>query len=379
MPPARRFFVGNWPALFREEFVIAWLYRYDIIAIYPRKGGVVLGKTSSLHRVAIVYLLLFLASTHCVMSSFYVNFSYLDLSAYAFGREKNPYQERIGMMPLLRAAHDSNVLRHITEKLRHAFASHPHSTFKNISSEEVASMAAALACAYLLVIFAAWYGRRNFGKLWWMPAALMIVMLYITQAARYETTVWYPYDFPHILLFGIASILILDGRWQAAFVLFLADIPFRETSIFLAGIAAAVAYSRRQYRQAVAVPLAMFGCWLVFRIGMHHWFQHNPSEIGIHLQAKKQAIFNPAHWPQVMSAFGFLLIPLLLARRYLPRKQQFFLLGAIPGLIVTLIFGVWMETRIFSEWIPVAAVLLTIEFARFLQDEGAKVEAFAVQ
>ena len=336
------------------------------------------GKTSSYpdnaanSRFYVICLLLLLAATHCVISSFYVNFSYLELTAYAYGHEKNPYQERIGMMPVLRAAHDSNLVQHVSAKLRHVFAAHPHSAFKDISSEEVANMVVALACVWLLVFFSAWYGRRNFGRLWWMPAALMIVMLYITQAARYETTVWYPYDFPHILLFGVASILILEGWWQMAFVLYLADIPFRETSIFLAGIVAAVSFGRRQCKQAIVIPLAMFGFWLLFCIGVHHWFQHNLSEIGIHLQAKKQAILNPVHWPQVMSAFGFLLIPLLIGRHYLSRELRFFMLGALPGIIVTLVFGVWMETRIFSEWIPVAAVLLTIEFSRFLQIEYGK-------
>jgi hypothetical protein len=325
----------------------------------------------------LIYLLLFLASTHCVLSNFFVNFSYLDLAAYQRGAAHNPYQERVAMMPLLREAHNSAFAQNFAAKLRKILRVHPHSAFRDVSSEQLASMVTGLVSVYFAVAFAVWYGRRRFARLWWMPAVIILAMLYVTQAARYESAVWFPYDLPQMAVFGIASVLILEGWWPAAFVLFLIDIPIRETSIYLASIAAAVAFSRRQWKQTIALPIAMFACWLLFRIPIHHMFAHNPNELGVDLYSKRQDLLNPVHWPQVASAYGFMLLPLLLGRRYLSREQQIFMVGALPCLIVTLTFAIWHETRVFCEWILAAAVLLTTEFSAYMNNRDPAVLATA--
>jgi hypothetical protein len=88
---------------------------------------------------------------------------------------------------------------------------------------------------------------------------------------------------------------------------------------------------------------------------------------------------NPLHWPQLATAFGFLALPLYFGRRYMWRRQRYLLLGAVPCLLVTLAFGIWLETRIWDEWIVPAAVILAAEFAgRFCSGEIADgAETFA--
>jgi hypothetical protein len=114
-------------------------------------------------------------------------------------------------------------------------------------------------------------------------------------------------------------------------------------------------------RQAAIVSALMLAAWIPFRLYVRHRFAANPSELGIHWHSTLEVILNPLHWPQIASAFGFLLVPLCLANAVLSRAQRAFMAGALPCLLVTLGFGVWPETRIFGEWLLPAAVLLTAE------------------
>ena len=112
----------------------------------------------------------------------------------------------------------------------------------------------------------------------------------------------------------------------------------------------------------------MLAAWIPFRFYIQHRFAGNFSELGIHY---KGVLTNPTHWPQVASAFGFMLIPMCMGNRLLSRPQRAFMLGALPCLLVTLNFGVWPETRIFGEWLLPAAVLMTAEvYQRFIPREA---------
>jgi len=311
--------------------------------------------------VAVGVLLLVLATVHCVASLFFVNYSYLNLKAYAGGTEKMPYQGRMGMMPVLRLAERSPTFVAMTARLDRSFANHPRSAFKSVSVEELASMIAGFASLLVSVGVASVYGWKRFRAAWWLPPVLLLGMLYVTQCARYETTLWYPYDLPHAALFGTACVLVMEGAWIPALFLFLVDMPMRETGIFLVPACLAVGWARGQIRQAATVSTLMVAAWIPFRFYLRHRFEGNPSELGVHYHTILAMIVRPEHWPQIASAFGFLLVPLCLGSKVLSRTQRAFLFGALPGFLVTLGFGVWPETRIFGEWLLPAAVLLTAE------------------
>jgi hypothetical protein len=317
----------------------------------PRRAHLVIG-----------ILLLVLATIHCAASIFFVNYSYLDLKAYAAGTEKLPYQGRIGMMPFLQLAENSPkftaIAAQIDETLR---GHHKRSSFQNITPEVLACMVMALLSLAVSVTVAVFYGIKRFAALWWLPATLLLAMLYVTQGARYESALWYPYDLPHAALFGTACIFILEGAWIPALLIFFIDIPVRETSIFLVSVTLVVAWARNQRRQGLILAALMLAAWIPFRLYVGHRFAANPTETGIHISFILNTIIHPIQWPQTATAFGFLLVPLIFFNRLLSRTQRAFLLGAAPGILVTLAFGVWSETRIFGEWLLPAAVLLTAE------------------
>ncbi len=317
----------------------------------------------------IVYGLLLLAAIHCTLSMFCTNYSYLNLAAYAAGSEQMPYQGRVAMMWVLRlaqhvpavaaAAHaiDDSLQRH-----------HKNSRLVGLTPEELVCMVVGLISMLTIICAAIWYGHRSFRRLWWLPATLALVMFYVTYAARYETTLWYPYDLPHYAAFGLACLAILEGAWWPVILLFAIDTPIRETAIYLAPVSFAVAWARGEKKQGALLVGAMIALWIPFRLYVNRAFAHNGSEAGIHYHRLRDSLLGPMHWPQTASAFAFLLIPLWWGRSRLSRARRSFLQAALLCILATLAFAVWSETRVFDEWILAMAVLLTAECATWFGD-----------
>jgi hypothetical protein len=316
--------------------------------------------------------LLFLASIHCTVSMFCSNYSYLDLTAYASGAELMPYQGRVAMMWILRAAKHSAGITAAAQAIDNDLrARHKHSALIGLTPEKLVCMGAGFVSMLMMTCTAIWYGQRRFRQLWWLPATLMLIMFYVTYAARYETALWYPYDLPHFAVFGIACLAILEGAWWPAIILFAIDMPIRETAIFLALVSFAVAWARGERKKGVFLAGSMFALWVPFRLYIARVFAHNGSETGVHYHRLRESVMNPIHWPQTLSAFGFLLIPLWWGRKRLSRVQRYFLLGTIPCLLATLAFAVWSETRVFDEWILPFAALVTAECATWFSHNRA--------
>lgn len=142
--------------------------------------------------LSIGIVLLLLATVHCAASLFFVNYSYLDLKAYAAGTERMPYQGRIGMMPVVQMAEKSPMFVAFTTRLDKSLSSHKRSAFRRVTPDELACMIAGGFSLLVSVGVATFYGLRRFPAIWWLPPTLVLAMLYVTQAARYETALWYP-------------------------------------------------------------------------------------------------------------------------------------------------------------------------------------------
>ena len=318
---------------------------------------------------SIVYGLLLLAAIHCTVSMFCTNYSYLNLTAYASGSEQMPYQGRVAMMWVLRLAQHVPAITATAHTIDHSLQiHHKNSRLVGLTPEKLVCMVVGLVSMLSMMCAAIWYGHRRFRKLWWLPATLTLVMFYVTYAARYETTLWYPYDLPHYAVFGVACLAILEGAWWPVILLFAIDTPIRETAIYLAPVSFAVAWARGEKKQGALLAGAMVALWIPFRLYINRVFVHNGSETGIHYHRLRDSLLSPMHWPQTASAFAFLLIPLWWGRNRLSRAQRSFLSAALLCILATLGFAVWSETRVFDEWILAMAVLMTAECTTWLGD-----------
>ena len=316
----------------------------------------------------LVYLLLLLAAIHCARAVFYESVSHLVLTRYIEGTERMPFQARIAMAPILGFAHQNAFLqRQAAQDIDHRFA-YLHIS-DAASPEKLAATYIGVVCTVLLIAALVWYGRRTFVVFWWLPAVLALVMMQILFVVRYEQILWFPYDLPQCLLFGLACICIFESWWVGFALLFLLDIPMRETIVLLIPCLLAVHYGSRHWRRALALSAVLVVPWAAFRLWVVHRFAHNPSEAGVHYHQIAHSIYEPGHWPQIASAFAFLWIPLWLGRKRLSQTQYRFLLGALPGLFCVALFGIWYEQRIWGEWIAPAAILLTAQATSLLEQE----------
>jgi len=308
-----------------------------------------------MRRAAIIFVLL-CATTHCVLSIFYVNTSYLNLHDYATGTAPEPFQRRFLMVPLLRWAESNHLLQSAATR----FA-------LNVKQPEPMS-AAKLACVIASLLFLNGFGMwtirasRPLGvRHWWLLWALLLAVLYVSYGARYEQPLWYPYDIPHLVLFGLGTTFILVDRPLPFACAFLVDAPLRETSIFLIPVALLIHFRSRKWASIVAV-CGFF--WLLTRATAYHLY---PSGTHQWNGVRWYSMMKPWHLPQLFSIVGFLWLPVWLGVKYLNRRERLALYGSTALMLVTFFFATWNETRAWSEWSFLFATLAAVQLERALE------------
>lgn len=300
-------------------------------------------------RLATIFLLL-CATTHCVLSIFYVNRSYLNLPDYASGRSPLPFQRRLLMVPFVRWAQVFYPLR--MGAIRFA---------KNLNQYERMT-ASKLGCILLSLLFLCSLGlwtvhvSAKLGlRRWWLLWTLLLVILYISYAARFEQALWYPYDIPHLVLFGAATLYLLLDRPIPFAACLSVDIFLRETSIFLIVVALLLRFRIASWRYTLGTLSVL---WLFSRWLGQHLYPLNVFEANGVPWYRMAA---PWHWPQLLSIVGFLWIPVWLGRRFLLPAQRLVLYGASALMLLTFFFATWNETRVWSEWSVLFAFLAATE------------------
>jgi hypothetical protein len=293
--------------------------------------------------------ILICATTHCVLSIFFVNVSYLDLAKYAAGNDVRPFQHRLLMIPFIRWAEANHALQVLAVR------------FGKFVPQFEPMSAAKLGCLILSILLVNLFGLwtiRVSGKLgvrhWWMIWAITIAILYASYGARYEQNLWYPYDIPHMVFFGVATIFLLQNR-PGFFTAFLTiDIFLRETSIFLILVAAVLQFRSKVWRLVLGVLAVIWvlSRYLAARLYPNEIFQGHVS------------LYNflaPWHIPQLLSIVGFLWIPVWLGRRYLSHQHRLALYAASGLMIATFYYAASDETRVWIEWTALFAVFAALE------------------
>jgi hypothetical protein len=298
-------------------------------------------------------ILLLCATTHCVLSIFYVNTSYLNLHAYAHGAAPEPFQRRFLMAPVLRWAESSHLLQSAAARYG-----------ANVPQPEPMS-APKLACILLSLVLVNVFGlwtirvsRQLSIRHWWLLWAILLAILYASYGARYEQPLWYPYDIPHLLLFGVATVFLLSDRPLPFVAAFALDAPMRETSIFLIVVAAAVHIRSKSWRIAIVACSVL---WALTQLLARHLYPDGPHQWNaLHWYT----MIKPWHLPQVFSIAGFLWLPVWLGVKYLTRPERLALFAATAMIVFTFFFATWNETRAWSEWSVLFAILAAVQLER---------------
>jgi hypothetical protein len=302
-----------------------------------------------MRRFAILFLLL-LATTHCVLSVFFVNRSYLDLPRYAAGLDHLPFQRRLLMIPVLRWAQASPWLQRAAARFARF-----NPGYEPMSAAKLACVLLGVAAIVALGLLSMARARRLGVRHDWLVWALLLGILYASYAARFEQALWYPYDLPHIGWFGAATLLLLCDQPWAFLACFAVDAVLRETAVFLLPVGLAMYPRSRRWQATAAAAAVVWGAvrWLAWRLYPNNLNQ--PNAVPWYRMGA------PWHWPQIASIVGFLWIPVLLQRGSLSQPQRAALYAASGCMVVTFFFATWNESRAWSEWSVLFAVLAAVE------------------
>jgi hypothetical protein len=293
----------------------------------------------------LVLVLLVLSSFNCVRDIFFVNITPVNLALYERGSEFNPFQSRALMVPAMKWAAEQPRLQSLAAHFNDLAPAREKYTPEKLLAM-VVGFVCVLGMGIMITIYAPAFGIRT----WWLPWTLVLLTLYITYAARSTQAFWYPWDLPQFLLFGAAAICILRS-WLPGFILLFPLLSVnRETSIFLIFLWGVVHVGKVRWPRLLlqmALPTVIYAAcrYFLFRL-----YGHNPSIAYPHTLSNFNVIVEPRHWPQLFSAFAYLLPILWLYRKRLDAVNQRFLLGMLPCLAAILAFGIWTETRIFDEF-----------------------------
>ena len=309
----------------------------------------------------LIAFLLFLATIQCVRADFFVNDTFLNWRQFALGQAPLPFQGRVGMMPILRWAGDNMAMR----KAAAGYAATIEVgtvIFEPNTVEKFTSMLIGLVSLSAMMLATFWWSRRRGFVPWWLANVLVLLIMTVTTAMRSTTNYWYPYDLPHAALFGVGILLALEGMWPAMLVCYAVDVPVRETAIFLILVLLPVFALQRRYETARwlklgALTTGMALYWAAVRFAIHRRFRGNLDLTYSRIGQNIHEILFPHHWPQLLSAGGYLVIVVWLERRRLPSDLRMLLYGCAACVPITLWFGVWTETRVWMEWtLPLAAM-----------------------
>jgi hypothetical protein len=288
------------------------------------------------------------------------NASSLNLDQYEHGLLRMPFQGRYLMVPVLRWAASSPMMRRASNMLVQ-------------SSRGPADLMVQVVdtCSLIAMGVVAVRLRSRFSPATifpWLAPWLLLWIVLCEYVARYESRFYLPYDFVAALIFAIGVLACVECRPILLILAVFIGSYNRETVICLLPIWLTCNFDRGRWRAFCTAAIAL-AAWIAVRLQVRSWVKGPTLGLAFPWNVNLHMIL-PHHLPQVLSVGGFLLIPMWLGRRFigdeLLRKMW---LGSLPFILSTLIFGWWNETRIFGELNVLFAVTGALQFEQYLRHE----------
>lgn len=284
---------------------------------------------------------------------------YINLTRYAHGTERMPFQGRdLLRWPMLGAGH-SAFLQHLT-----AHRAILHSP-EFLVMELTAAISLYLAGLAAIRIYRLAAPKAPVPEL---PFALLIILCLFDFVLSVPFS--FPYDLPATAFIGWGCVFALQCRFWPLLPIFLLGTWNRETTLFLLGVfALALATTPegrlrwrslrpRDYAQLLALTLG----WLAITQTQKHAYRANPTEAGPRISANLHFLANPLLWPNILSASAFLLPWVYFHRHriaYAPLRHALLLLPFWVLLLLSV--GQILELRIYGDIsVPVAAAAALI-------------------
>lgn len=347
--------------------------------------------------VRALYLLMTVQFVGCYL---FLAHPYIDFNRFAHGYERLPFQTRLLLAPLFGWAQRSSFMarRASDLSLNHYFFP------RGIGPGGVVELYLNIPC----VLIAGWVAVRIYQAssrrqlLSWLVYPLFLVLCTVTYILHAVQNFRFVYDMPSLMFFALGLYLIYFRKpvvWLVA--LFAVATLNRETTLFLIPffLLSACVRERRptlselaaekaargqsgkgsllpmhlppggewfEWRRAlqfdVAAPaLLMLAYWTAWHIFIFHMFRNNASEYYSRIPFNWDTFTKLRYYPQLFSAFGYLLPFLVFYRRRVRDAQLRMWMWMIPAwYAVMAVWGILVETRVFGELLPFVACAATL-------------------
>jgi hypothetical protein len=336
-----------------------------------------------------LYLLMTVQFVACYL---FLSRSYVDLAKFAYGYERLPFQTRLLLAPLFRWSQNSMFM----VRLASHWSTNSYFFPRGIGPGGVLQLYLDIPC----VLIAGWVAarlyqaasqRQLFGWLVYPLFLLLCVVTYILHAVQNYRFI---YDMPSLMFFALGLYLIYFRKPTILLVALFAVgtlnrettlllIPFFLLSACIVPMATPVATDapgqypgtlslmpgathrfewKRALQPEVAIPaILMVAYWAVWHVFVFHLFRHNPSEYYPRLKFNWYCFRRLRYYPQIFSAFGYLLPFVILFRKHLHDAQLRMWMWAIPAWVALMAFwGILVETRVYGELLPFVACAATL-------------------
>jgi hypothetical protein len=347
--------------------------------------------------VRALYLLMTVQFVGCYL---FLGRSYIDLNRFGHGYERLPFQTRLLLAPLFRWAQGSAFMAHYAAHLSMNGYFFPHGVGPGGVVQLYLDIPSVLIAGWVAVRLYRASSRRQL--LGWLVYPLFLVLCTVTYILHAVQNYRFIYDLPSMAFFALGLYLIYFRKPVTWLVALFAVATFnRETTLFLipffllsacvrerrptlAELSAEKARRgqsgqgpllpmhvspgaewfewRRALRPEVAVPaLLMLAYWTAWHFFIFHLFRNNSSEYFPRIGFNWLTLTRLRYYPQLFSAFGFLLPLLVLFRKQVHDAQLRIWMGAIPAwYAVMAVWGILVETRVFGELLPFVACAATL-------------------
>jgi hypothetical protein len=308
----------------------------------------------------VIWVLLFLAALQVGRAAVNQNVDLLDLDRYSHYEEKQPFQNRLLMAPVLRTLGENpEVLR-----LYNAMFVKSVRTPKDFIVEGVDCLSMLVLQPVTVLL------RRDFGpreRSSWLAPLLMLLIVTVTFIVRYEQSYTMPYDFLSMLLFNLGLLAILRRQGWLLLILLAIAIPNRETAVFLVPVWFWMQWREGRKVSAVAYSVAGVAIFLALRSAIARFLHADKQPYDLPWKNNVMSVLLPPHWPQLLSVFGYLAAPMWMLRGEVrDEKLKALWVALLPMILAALVVGIWRETRIFGELSAVVAVTFAIQLEQIV-------------
>lgn len=312
-------------------------------------------------RRAALLAIYIIATIQFIWCYFRLTQPYVNTARYELGHERMPFQGRVLMALPMRWASHSRVLSWLANGLS------DHSVYwfpKPVHAEVLVQAAVDVGCLLLAgwlttKLYQASSSRHLFTPVIYPLFLAVCAATYVMHTAQ---NFRYIYDFPSLMFFAAAMILIyLRRHWGWFVVLFCVATVNRETTLLLLPLYmlngavedGQFAWPRLLRAKTLAIVLPLAGLWMAWEMLIHHLFAHHYSEFYLRFDWNLKSLALPLAWPQLLSAGGYLLLFVVLMHRQVADPRLRAWLWLVPvWLAFMFVYGILIETRVFGELIP---------------------------